>query len=95
MGSSIQNGCSFESGIHFFSLASSSILFLLLPPQCQCAVCGPARTTLRTGCTVERTGIQHNDLTIEFLYNPFYKQRVQELESIDQVLVEKMGYVSE
>lgn len=28
----------------------------------QCAVCGPARASLRTGCTIERTGVQHNDM---------------------------------
>jgi arylsulfatase A-like enzyme len=29
----------------------------------QCPVCGPARTSLRTGCTIERTGVQTNPLT--------------------------------
>ncbi|KAG7358122.1 phosphonate monoester hydrolase [Nitzschia inconspicua] len=62
---------------------------------CQCAVCAPARTTLRTGCTIERTGVQHNDLAEEFMNNPFYEERVHELESLDHVLAEKMGYVSE
>jgi hypothetical protein len=28
----------------------------------QCPVCGPARTVLRTGCTIERTGVQTNPL---------------------------------
>jgi hypothetical protein len=68
---------------------------MLLLYQCQCPVCGPARTALRTGCTIERTGIQHNDLPVEFVLNPFYQQRVRELESLDHVLVEKMGYISE
>ena len=63
---------------------------------CQCPVCGPSRTSLRTGCTIERTGIQHNDLITE--YNSMNngqqktKQRVEQLQSIDEILVDTLGY---
>jgi hypothetical protein len=50
---------------------------------------------LRTGCTIERTGIQHNDLAKEYLASPFFSERVKEIEGLDHVLVEKLGYVSE
>jgi hypothetical protein len=62
---------------------------------CQCAVCAPARATLRTGCTIERTGIQHNDLTTEYMNGPLFQDRVEKLQGLDQILVEKLGYVSE
>ncbi|KAL3911164.1 MAG: hypothetical protein SGILL_007390 [Bacillariaceae sp.] len=62
---------------------------------CQCAVCAPARTSLRTGCTIERTGIQHNDLIYEYENGPIFQDRVEKLESIDHILVDKLGYVSE
>lgn len=61
----------------------------------QCAVCAPARTVLRTGCTVERTGIQHNDLIYEYVNGPLFVQRVEALEGLDHVLVEQYGYISE
>jgi hypothetical protein len=62
---------------------------------CQCAVCAPARTTIRTGCTIERSGIQHNDLVSEYENGPLFQERVENLEGIDHVLVDKLGYVSE
>mmetsp|Transcript_9996 Transcript_9996/g.11096 ORF Transcript_9996/g.11096 Transcript_9996/m.11096 type:complete len:1027 (+) Transcript_9996:680-3760(+) len=79
---------------------------------CQCAVCGPSRTSLRTGCTIERTGIQHNDMITEFDDNQknnnqnnnnnyeqrnhmSFEERVKKLVSLDQLLVEQYGYVSE
>jgi arylsulfatase A-like enzyme len=74
-------------------LRSSGVYFR--NAYCQCAVCGPARTTLRTGCTIERTGIQHNDLVTEFENGPLFQDRVKNLEGIDHILVEKLGYVSE
>ncbi|KAL3909378.1 MAG: hypothetical protein SGARI_002624, partial [Bacillariaceae sp.] len=61
----------------------------------QCAVCAPARTTMRTGCTIERTGIQHNDLIKEYKNGQWFLDRVESLTSIDHVLVEKKGYLSE
>ena len=64
---------------------------------CQCAVCAPARTTIRTGCTIERTGIQHNDLIHEHEYknSALFMDRLEKLQGIDHVLVDKLGYVSE
>jgi arylsulfatase A-like enzyme len=59
------------------------------------AVCAPARTTIRTGCTIERTGIQHNDLITEYTNGPWFQQRVENLVGLDHVLVQKAGYLSE
>jgi arylsulfatase A-like enzyme len=58
-------------------------------------VCAPARTTIRTGCTIERTGIQHNDLAMEYETWPWFQERVENLVGLDHVLVEKLGYLSE
>jgi arylsulfatase A-like enzyme len=62
---------------------------------CQCAVCAPARATIRTGCTIERTGIQHNDLAEDYDDGDLFKDRVESLVSLDHILVEKYGYTSE
>jgi arylsulfatase A-like enzyme len=59
------------------------------------AVCAPARTTIRTGCTIERTGIQHNDLVTEYQNGKWFQDRVESLVSLDHVLVETRGYLSE
>jgi arylsulfatase A-like enzyme len=61
---------------------------------CQCSVCAPARTSLRTGCSIERTGIQHNELTHEYRNSPLFTDRVEKLEGLDQILT-RLGYVSE
>lgn len=73
-------------------MISSNPIFLL--PKSS-AVCAPARTTMRTGCTIERTGIQHNDLITEYTNGPWFQARVESLIGLDQVLVERMGYLSE
>ena len=62
---------------------------------CQSAVCAPARTSLRTGCTIERTGVQHNDMVNQERKVPIFTDRIEALEGLDQILVEKLGYVSE
>jgi ribosomal protein S27E len=64
---------------------------------CQCAVCAPARATIRTGYTIERTGVQHNDLIHESEYkkSAIFQERIESMESIDHILVDKLGYVSE
>mmetsp|Transcript_21380 Transcript_21380/g.31300 ORF Transcript_21380/g.31300 Transcript_21380/m.31300 type:complete len:715 (-) Transcript_21380:230-2374(-) len=64
---------------------------------CQSPVCGPARTSLRSGCTVKRTGVQSNDLLKETVYNRMevFRDRIQAIESLDQILVEEYGYTSE
>lgn len=61
----------------------------------QCPVCAPARTSIRTGCTIERTGIQHNDLITEYINGKLFTERVEALEGIDHILVEEYGYHSE
>mmetsp|Transcript_3482 Transcript_3482/g.8276 ORF Transcript_3482/g.8276 Transcript_3482/m.8276 type:complete len:1163 (-) Transcript_3482:200-3688(-) len=61
----------------------------------QCAVCAPARTTLRTGCTIERHGVQENDLYKYYERGELFKDRVKNVRSIDQILVEDLGYTSE
>jgi len=63
----------------------------------QCPVCGPARTILRTGCTLERTGVQTNALADEepVVMTDVFKDKQRALDSLDQVLVEDHGYVSE
>lgn len=63
---------------------------------CQCPVCAPSRATLRTGCTVERTGIQHNDLISEHEYSrsDLFKERIESAKGLDEILGQA-GYVSE
>lgn len=61
---------------------------------CQCAVCGPARTSLRTGCTIERTGVQHNELIHEYVNSELFTERVQNLVGLDHILQEA-GYTVE
>ena len=59
-----------------------------------CAVCAPARTVLRTGCTIERTGVQSNSLVGYSIYNRMeqFRQKINALESFEQILVERCGY---
>ncbi|MFC1762960.1 sulfatase-like hydrolase/transferase [Planctomycetota bacterium] len=59
-----------------------------------CAVCAPARTVLRTGCSLERTGAQSNSLVGYSTYNRMeqFRQKINSLESFEQILVEKLGY---
>ena len=61
---------------------------------CQSSVCGAARGTLRTGCTIERTGLQTNQIHMNYREFPFFQQRVENLTGIDEIL-SKHGYVSE
>ena len=65
----------------------------------QCSVCGPARVSLRTGCTIERSGVQTNDLADDAqlgTINPqLFHEKIQKLEGLDQILVEDHGYLSE
>lgn len=61
----------------------------------QCAVCAPARASLRTGCTIERTGIQSNQLITQYGDGQWFADRVGEAVTLDHVLVEEYGYVSE
>lgn len=54
---------------------------------CQYPLCGPSRTSLFTGNTVERTGVQSNALTKPGRYtrDPITAEKVQNLESFEQV----------
>ena len=63
----------------------------------QCAVCAPARSTFRTGCTLERHGGQSNDLASKSTYDldAQFKNKIEEAVTFEQILVEKRGYVAE
>jgi arylsulfatase A-like enzyme len=51
-----------------------------------CAVCGPARSSILTGCTVETTGMNRNDLAYDVV-----KEGLMEVPTFDEILTEK-GY---
>ena len=68
----------------------------------QSPVCGPARTVIRTGCVLERTGVQTNNLvdneevlSAAAASSPAFTDKLSKLESLDQILVEDYGYTSE
>ena len=63
----------------------------------QCAVCAPARSTFRTGCTLERHGGQSNDLANKSVYDldAQFKNKIEAAVTFEQILVEKRGYVAE
>lgn len=52
---------------------------------------------MRTGCTIERTGVQTNPLTDEQnRLNPkLFQNKIDALDGLDQILVEDYGYLSE
>ena len=61
-----------------------------------CAVCGPARTSLMTGRTIENTGVRTNGIAKE----PFYPCndaafKIALLQTYDEILVKDYGYVAE
>lgn len=61
----------------------------------QSPVCDAARTSLRTGCTIERTGVQTNPLddAVNRLNPKLFQDKIDKLVSLDQILVEEYGYV--
>ncbi|MGN6554786.1 MAG: sulfatase-like hydrolase/transferase [Verrucomicrobiota bacterium] len=63
----------------------------------QCAVCAPARSTFRTGCTLERHGGQSNDLAAKSTYDldAQFKTKIEADVTLEQILVENRGYVAE
>ncbi|MBM4153272.1 MAG: hypothetical protein FJ220_07105, partial [Kiritimatiellaceae bacterium] len=63
----------------------------------QCAVCGPARSSFRTGNTIERHGQQSNDLYKESVYNRStqFKNKIEANVTFDQILASKRGYAVE
>jgi len=60
----------------------------------QCAVCAPVRAVLRTGCTVERCGVQSNGLATHHIYRRMeqFRRKIDAGESLEQILVEEYGY---
>jgi arylsulfatase A-like enzyme len=63
----------------------------------QCAVCAPARSTFRTGSTLERHGGQSNDLASKSTYDldAQFKNKIEAAVTFEQILVEQRGYVAE
>jgi hypothetical protein len=76
-------------------LASSGAYFRTA--YCQLPSCSPSRTTIRTGCTVERHGVEDNKIRDEHVYSRHraIKNKIVNLETYDQLLVEERGYVAE
>jgi len=57
--------------------------------------CAPARSTLATGCTIERTGIQTNEIINEKLYSldrHLFGEKVRGMRSFEQILSEEQNY---
>lgn len=63
---------------------------------CQVPSCAPARTTLFTGCTSERTGVQVNELIKKKIYSrmPHFEKKINAFQTIEELLVEKEGYAA-
>jgi Sulfatase len=60
---------------------------------CVCPVCAPARTSIKTGTTVQRHGVLGNGCVDEAKYKrmDILKKRINKQVSFEQVLVEKVG----
>lgn len=63
----------------------------------ECPSCACARTSLRSGNTIERTGVQTNTLVSPKVYSrmKIFEEKIKKVETYDQVLVERLGYRSE
>jgi Sulfatase len=61
---------------------------------CQSPSCGPARASLKTGCTVARTGMNGNRLVEASVYRrmDMINDKVQNLETFEQLLVDRFRY---
>jgi Sulfatase len=61
---------------------------------CQSPSCGPARASLKTGCTVARTGLNGNKLAEASVYRrmDMINDKVQNLETFEQLLVDRFRY---
>lgn len=61
---------------------------------CHSPVCGPSRGVLRTGCTLERTGLQANKSEKKEVYEKMdvFEDKIKDLVTLDQVLSEDLGY---
>lgn len=63
----------------------------------ECASCACARSSLRSGNTIERTGVQTNTLVKPAVYNrmKMFAGKIKSVDTYDQLLVERLGYRSE
>lgn len=59
--------------------------------------CAPARAVLRTGCSLQRTGVTRNKLVNSNVINKmsFIRLKVNQLETFEQILVDEKGYQAE
>jgi arylsulfatase A-like enzyme len=64
---------------------------------CTSPSCGPSRASIKTGCSLQRTGVLHNKLFSRETYDrmDIFRRRIQALETFEQILVEKKGYRTE
>jgi Sulfatase len=61
---------------------------------CQMPSCSPARSTLKTGCTVARHGVTSNFVSDAKVYKliPAFQQRIEALVSFEQILQQQKNY---
>ena len=64
---------------------------------CAAPTCVPARASLRTGNTIQRTGCQANAIVNDesFKLMNMFKDKINALETYDHLLVDKLGYIAE
>jgi Sulfatase len=64
---------------------------------CVSPSCGPARASIKTGASLQRTGILNNKLFSRKIYNrmDIFETRIRALETFEQILVEQKGYANE
>jgi Sulfatase len=64
---------------------------------CVSPSCGPARASIKTGASLQRTGILHNKLFSKKIYTrmEIFESRIRALETFEQILVEQKGYANE
>jgi arylsulfatase A-like enzyme len=64
---------------------------------CVTTPCVPSRGSLKTGCTVRRTGISGNSMDSTRYYKKMkvFQDRVERLRTFEQILVEELGYKAE
>jgi Sulfatase len=64
---------------------------------CATTPCVPSRGSLKTGCTVRRTGISGNSMDSPEYYTKMkmFQDRIERLRTFEQVLVEELGYRAE
>ena len=61
---------------------------------CQSPVCAPARGALRTGCTIERSGLQANSSIKKDVYeiSSLFSNKVKNTVTLDQILAKEFNY---